>query len=284
MRGRTGRHLGFALGLIVGVSVVLAGCGAASSGTGPSSEAEASGTTLTVFAAASLGESFEELADGFEQENPGVEVEYNVAGSSSLAEQILAGAPADVFASADEPNMDTVVAAGENSGEPEPFATNVLTLVTPADIPADSPDITSLAEAAAEGVKLVICAPQVPCGRAALDVAEDAGVELSPVSEEASVTDVLGKVSSGEADAGLVYVTDALSAGAGAGAGTGARESVNAIELENAGSAVNTYPITVLDAAAENGPEHPELAQRFVDYVLSEDGQSVLEADGFGAP
>ncbi|MFB9071756.1 molybdate ABC transporter substrate-binding protein [Citricoccus parietis] len=277
MRGRTGRNRGLALGLIVGSAIV--GSGVVLAGCSASGSAE-SGTTLTVFAAASLGDSFEELAAGFEQENPGVEVEYNVAGSSSLAEQILAGAPADVFASADEPNMHTVVAAGENSGEPEPFATNVLTLVTPADIPADTsadiPDITSLEDAAAEGVKLVVCAPQVPCGRAALDVAEDAGVELSPVSEEASVTDVLGKVTSGEADAGLVYVTDAL--------GAGARESVNAIELENAHSAVNTYPITVLAAAAENGPKHPELAQRFVDYVLSEDGQSVLEADGFGAP
>ncbi|MGW9549958.1 molybdate ABC transporter substrate-binding protein [Citricoccus zhacaiensis] len=276
MRGRTGHHLGVALGLIVGSGVVLTGCSA------PSSGSAESGTTLTVFAAASLGDSFEELAAGFEQENPGVEVEYNIAGSSSLAEQILAGAPADVFASADEPNMHTVVAAGENSGEPEPFATNVLTLVTPADSPADTPantpGITSLEDATAEGVKLVVCAPQVPCGRAALDVAEDAGVELSPVSEESSVTDVLGKVASGEADAGLVYVTDAL------GAGAGGSESVNAIELENAYSAVNTYPITVLAAAAENGPEHPELAQRFVDYVLSEDGQSVLEADGFGAP
>ncbi|REE03885.1 molybdate transport system substrate-binding protein [Citricoccus muralis] len=276
MRGRTGRNSSRALGLIVGSSVVLAGCSALSDG------AAEPATTLTVFAAASLGDSFEELADGFEQENPGVEVEYNVAGSSSLAEQILAGAPADVFASADEPNMDTVVAAGENSGEPKPFATNVLTLVTPADTRADAPDIASLEDAAAEGVKLVVCAPQVPCGRAALDVAADAGVELSPVSEEASVTDVLGKVASGEADAGLVYVTDALSAGGGAGETAGG--TVNAIELENADSAVNTYPITVLDAAAENGPEHPELAQRFVDYVLSEDGQSVLEADGFGAP
>ncbi|NUL48522.1 molybdate ABC transporter substrate-binding protein [Cellulosimicrobium funkei] len=275
----------------MGSGVVLAGCAPAPSGTGSPGSTDSSGgadasTTLTVFAAASLGESFEELADGFEQQNPGIEVEYNIAGSSSLAEQIVAGAPADVFASADEPNMDSIVAADENSGEPKPFATNVLRLVTPADVPATSPSITSLEDAAAEGVKLVICAPQVPCGRAALDVAEDAGVELSPVSEEASVTDVLGKVTSGEADAGLVYATDALRAGAGAGAsaGTGAGESVRAIELENATSAVNTYPITVLNAAAENGPEHPVLAQRFVDYVLSEHGQSVLEADGFGAP
>jgi molybdate transport system substrate-binding protein len=278
-RRRAGRHravAGAALGLILVSGVVLTGCSGPSRGDGP-------GTTLTVFAAASLGDSFEELADGFEQENPGVEVVYNIAGSSSLAEQILAGAPADVFASADESTMDLIVAAGENSGEPEPFATNVLTLIVPAehrtDAPAHhTPAIASLENAAADGVKLVVCAPQVPCGRAALTLAEDAGVELSPVSEEASVTDVLGKVASGEADAGLVYVTDALSAG----------ESVNAIELENADAAVNTYPLTVLDAAAENGPEHgsehPELAQAFVDYVLSEDGQSVLEADGFGAP
>ncbi|MEW1979395.1 molybdate ABC transporter substrate-binding protein [Citricoccus sp. NPDC079358] len=288
-RRRAGRHravAGAALGLILVSGVVLTGCSGPSRGDGP-------GTTLTVFAAASLSDSFEELADGFEQENPGVEVVYNIAGSSSLAEQILAGAPADVFASADESTMDLIVAAGENSGEPAPFATNVLTLVTPADDPTDnsadnSADIRSLKDAAAEGVKLVVCAPQVPCGRAALALAEDAGVELSPVSEEASVTDVLGKVASGEADAGLVYVTDAIGAGAGAGTadavGVAASDSVNAIELGNADSAVNTYPIIVLAAAAENSSQHQDLAQRFVDYVLSEDGQSVLRDDGFGAP
>ncbi|NUL49116.1 molybdate ABC transporter substrate-binding protein [Cellulosimicrobium funkei] len=226
-------------------------------------------TTLTVFAAASLGDAFEELADGFEAEHPGVEVQYNVAGSSSLAEQILAGAPADVFASANEATMDRVVEAGEVSGTPAPFATNVLALVTPPDNPAG---IESLTDAAADGVRLVVCAPQVPCGDATETLAEDAGVELSPVSEESQVTDVLGKVTSGEADAGLVYATDARGAG----------DAVRTIGLEHAGAAVNSYPITVLRGAEAGGPAQRELAQAFVDYVLSEDGQSLVAGYGFG--
>lgn len=242
-------------------TLALTACG--SSTADPAATGAAEETTLTVFAAASLGDSFEELADGFEAEHEGVEVEYNFAGSSSLVEQILAGAPADVFASANEATMDQ---AGEEAVGPVSFATNVLTLVTPPDNPAG---IASLEDAAAAGVKLVVCAPQVPCGDATLTVAEDAGVELSPVSEESQVTDVLGKVTSGEADAGLVYVTDA----------TGAGEDVHTVALENAAAAVNAYPISVL-----NSSEQPELAQAFVDHVLSEDGQELLEGHGFGRP
>lgn len=227
--------------------------------------------TLTVFAAASLGEAFEELAVAFEAEHPGVEVEYNVAGSSTLVEQITAGAPADVFASADEHTMGRAVAAGEVSGEPAPFATNTLTLVTPPGNPAG---ISSLQDAAAADAKLVVCAPRVPCGAATTTLAQDAGVALSPVSEESQVTDVLGKVTSGEADAGLVYVTDAVGAG----------DAVETVALENAEAAVNTYPISVLRAAEENGAGQPELARAFVDHVLSDHGRSLLEDHGFGPP
>lgn len=234
--------------------------------TGQATEQATEQATLTVFAAASLGEAFEELADGFEAEHPGVDVQYNFAGSSSLVEQILAGAPAEVFASANEANMDK---AGDEATGPTPFATNVLTLVTPPDNPAG---IESLEDAAADGVKLVVCAPQVPCGDATVTVAEDAGVELSPVSEESQVTDVLGKVTSGEADAGLVYVTDA----------TGAGDAVHTVELENADAAVNLYPISVLAASEQTG--QTTLAQAFVDHVLSEDGQTLLAEYGFGRP
>jgi molybdate transport system substrate-binding protein len=234
--------------------------------TGCADDAAAEGVTLTVFAAASLSDSFEEIGERFEAENPGVEVRFNVAGSSSLVEQIRAGAPADVFASADEPTMDRAVDAGAVSGEPRPFATNALALITPPDNPAS---ITSLADAAAEGVNLVACAPQVPCGTAALTLAEDAGLTLAPVSEESSVTDVLGKVTSGEADAGLVYVTDA----------TGAGDAVHTVALDHAGAVVNTYPIATLADS-----QHAELAEAFVGHVLGEGGRRVLREDGFGAP
>lgn len=242
---------------LTAAALALTGCGSSAADPGDGHR------TLTVFAAASLGESFDELAAGFEAEHEGVEVEYNLAGSSSLVEQVLAGAPADVFAAANETTMGR---AGDEATGPVPFATNVLTLVTPPENPAG---IESLEDASADGVRLVVCAPQVPCGDATLTVAEDAGVELAPVSEESQVTDVLGKVTSGEADAGLVYVTDA----------TGAGEDVHTVALENAEAAVNTYPISVLKASGQ-----PELAQDFVDHVLSEEGQAVLEDHGFGRP
>jgi molybdate transport system substrate-binding protein len=234
--------------------------------TGCAGDAAADDVTLTVFAAASLSGAFEEIGDQFEAEHPGVQVQFNMAGSSSLVEQIRAGAPADVFASADEPTMDRAVEADAVSGEPRPFATNVLTLVTPPDNPAG---IASLQDAAAEGVNLVVCAPQVPCGNATVALARDAGIPLTPVSEESSVTDVLGKVTSGEADAGLVYATDA----------TGAGDAVHTVALEGAEAAVNTYPVARLAEA-----EHGELAEAFVDYVLGAQGQQVLKDDGFGRP
>jgi molybdate transport system substrate-binding protein len=244
---------------------VLAGCATAQA---PSSSETPADTTLTVFAAASLGDSFEEIATGFEAENPDLNVELNLAGSSSLLGQVLAGAPADVFAAADEPTMDQAVEAGE-ALRPTPFATNVLTLVTPPDNPAGLTSLRNLNRGAADGAKLVVCAPQVPCGRATALLAEDAGVELTPVSEESQVTDVLGKVVSGAADAGLVYATDALGAG----------DAVHAIELDNAGAAVNTYPIAVLAGSTQR-----EAAGRFVDYVRSDAGRSVLAGHGFGTP
>ena len=223
-------------------------------------------TTLTVYAAASLTSTFEQLGEDFEADHDGVTVEFNFAGSSDLVSQIQSGAPADVFASADEANMEKLTADGLNGSDPELFATNTLEIATPPDNPAGVETFQDLAD---PDINLVICAPEVPCGAAAQSVAETAGVELQPDSEEQAVTDVLGKVTSGEADAGLVYVTDVIAAG----------DDVLGIEFPESESVVNNYPIaTVADS------ENADLAQEFVDLVLSDEGQQALADAGFGAP
>jgi len=227
---------------------------------------EAKERTLTVFAAASLKTTFTELAETFEAENEGVTVTFSFAGSSDLAAQINEGAPADVFASADERTMALVTDAGGAEGTPAPFATNTLQIATPTDNPAG---VKQLADLADPDVKVVLCAPQVPCGAASVQLLEKAGVTVKPVSEEQSVTDVLGKVSSGEADAGLVYVTDVVSAG----------DTVHGVEVPEAAQVVNVYPITALAEA-----EEADLAARFVELVTGATGQAVLQKAGFGTP
>ena len=212
---------------------------------------------------ASLTDTFTELGKRFETEHDGVTVTFNFAGSSDLVAQIQQGAPADVFASADEANMTKATDEDLTAGDPTLFAANTLQIVTPPDNPKG---IKSFADLAKKDVTLVICAPEVPCGAATKRIETSTGVTLSPASEEAKVTDVLAKVTSGEADAGLVYVTDAVGAG----------EDVASIPFPEAADAVNDYPI-----AALAGSEHGDLAQRFVDLVLSEVGQKVLEAAGF---
>lgn len=237
------------------VSVALAGCGSDGAGDG--------GSTITVYAAASLTSTFEQIGEELEATHEGVEVDFNFAGSSDLVAQIQEGAPADVFASADEANMAKLTAEGLEGAEPVAFASNTLQIVVPPGNPAR---VGSLADLAEDGLTLVVCAPEVPCGAATAAVAVAGGVELSPVSEEQSVTDVLSKVTTGEADAGLVYVTDVLAAG----------DAVEGVGLPEASAAVNTYPIaTVGDSDAA------ELAQEFVDLVLSRTGQSILADAGF---
>jgi len=219
-----------------------------------------------VYAAASLTATFEELGKDFEQAHDGVEVTFNFAGSSDLVSQIQSGAPADVFASADEATMAKLTAEGLNGSDPELFATNTLQIAVPPDNPAG---ISSLQDLAEPGLNLVTCAPEVPCGVAAQGVAKAAGVTLRPVSEEQSVTDVLAKVTTGEADAGLVYVTDVLAAGS----------AVHGIDFPEARAVVNSYPIaTIADSAND------DLAEAFVDLVLSDDGRRVLTDAGFGQP
>ena len=154
--------------------------------------------------------TFEEIGRRVRADHDGVKVEFNFAGSSDLVAQIQQGAPADVFASADEANMEKLTADDLQGSDPQTFASNTLEIAVPPGNPAGIESFQDLAE---DGLNLVICAPEVPCGAATQTVAESAGVELKPVSEEQSVTDVLAKVTSGEADAGLVYVTDVIAAG-----------------------------------------------------------------------
>lgn len=222
--------------------------------------------TLTVFAAASLKGAFTDIGKLFEAEHEGVKVVFSFAGSSDLVAQIQQGAPADVFASADIENMDKAVADALLNSAPVEFASNSLQIVTPPDNPAK---VDSLDDLAAPGIKVVLCAPEVPCGAAAQRVEEAAGIDIKPVSEEASVTDVLNKVVTGEADAGLVYVTDALGAG----------DKVMGVTLDESANAVNTYPIAALKASKQAG-----LASQFVDLVTSGKGQDILAGAGFAQP
>lgn len=223
-------------------------------------------TTITVFAAASLKSSFTEIGTKFEAENAGVTVKFNFAGSSDLVAQIQAGAPADVFASADTKNMDKATGDDLVEGAPVDFASNTLEIATPPDNPAK---IASLKDLAAKDVKVVICAPEVPCGAAAAGVEKASGVDIKPVSEEQSVTDVLNKVITGEADAGLVYVTDV----------TGAGDKVHGVTFPESSEVVNVYPI-----AALSDSKSPDVAKAFTKFVAGAEGQAVLAAAGFAKP
>ena len=262
------RTAGSALSVVaaVAVALLLAGCTTAGGAASSSSSPGAGERSLTVYAAASLRQSLARIGEGFEAAHPGVEVAFNFAGSSDLAAQIAQGAPADVFASADTTTMDRVAGAGLADGEAAVFATNVLTIAVPPGNPAG---IAGLSDLARPGLKLVQCAPQVPCGAAARAAASRAGVALKPVSEEPNVTDVLGKVSSGEADAGLVYVTDVRGAGG----------AVEGVAFPESAAAVNRYPI-----AALRGSREPGLAREFADFVAGPEARKVLEDAGFGAP
>ncbi|HEV7582503.1 MAG TPA: molybdate ABC transporter substrate-binding protein, partial [Mycobacterium sp.] len=202
----------------------------------------------------------------FKPDNPGGGVEFEFAGSSELATQLTQGATADVFASADTAQMDTVVKAGLLAGNPTNFAANTLVIVT---APGNPKKIGSFADLAEPGINVVICQRPVPCGAATQRVENSAGVHLNPVSEELSVTDVLNKVTTGQADAALVYVTDAKSAGG----------KVTTVDFPEAAGAVNVYPIGVLKKAPQ-----ARMAQKFVTLVTSDAGQKILAQSGFAKP
>lgn len=244
--------------------LLLAGCGAPPSGAAAPT-APATRTRLVVFAASSLGPAFEQVASEYATAHPATDLSFSFLGSQDLLAQLEGGARADVFAPADEPTMAAAQARGLVTGTPAIIASNTLVLITPAGNPAG---VTGL-DASLTGRKLVVCAPAVPCGAATRRLAERLGVTLAPVSEEQKVADVRGKVASGEADAGIVYATDARQAGA----------RVTAIGIPRADQVVNRYPIAVTGSAAQ-----PAEARAFADYVLSDAGQAILATYGFGRP
>lgn len=222
--------------------------------------------TITVFAAASLADAFAELGDSFTAANPGTDVTFSFAASSELVAQIVEGAPADVFASADQANMAKLTDADEQASDPVVFATNLMEIVVASGNPEG---ITGLADLADEDLVVVTCAVEVPCGAYAEQIFVDAGVQVAPKSYEENVKAVVAKVTIGEADAGIVYRTDVAAAG----------DAVTGIEIPDDVNVVAEYPIVATQTAAD-----PELAQAFVDHVLSDDGQAVLASFGFLAP
>lgn len=249
-------------------TLALAGCAAPASAPETSTpETSAPGDdltgSLTVYAAASLTASFTELLDEFHDEHPDVDVRpASFDGSSTLAAQLAEGAPADVFASADQANMEKVA---DLVDDPVVFTSNTLEIAV---APGNPKGIRSLADLAKPGMTTVLCAPQVPCGAASQRLLSLDGVTLTPASEEQNVTAVLNKVALGEADAGLVYRTDVA----------GANGKVDGVAPAKAGEVVNEYPIAVL-----KGSSNQSVARAFVAFVLSDAGRSILARHGFGA-
>lgn len=245
----------------VAAALLLAGCSTAVGG-GPADPGDGEHTaSLTIASAASLADAMETIAQGFEGEHPGVDVQPVISeGSATLATQIRAGAPYDVFVSADEPTMEGVA---ELVGEPVPLATNQLVIVVPKGNPGDVQGLADLT-----GVSTVVCARAVPCGAASVRLLDLNGIELTPVSLEQNVRAVLAKVENNAVDAGLVYSTDAS-----------ASDSVETIAAAGADQVVNRAVI----AAVLDSPEL-ELAEQLVRSITGDDARSVLDGLGFGAP
>ena len=247
------------LAVVSMLGVVMAGCGGDNGSASPASE-------VTVFAAASLTAAFTDVGDAFMAANPGARVTFNFASSSDLAAQIAEGAPADVFASADLANLTKVVDAGATTAEAVIFATNLLEVIVGAGNPRG---ITEVADLADPDLIVVTCAPEVPCGKYAAQVFDNAGVAVTPKSLEENVKAVVSKVTLGEADAGIVYATDVTAAG----------DQASGVEIPADINVLAEYPIVAMKNAA-----NAEGAQAFIDFVHSADGQAILAGYGFGAP
>ena len=250
-------------------ALVLAACStpaAAPTPTATKSAAPVLSGTITVLAASSLTQTFTTLATDFETANPGVTVKTTFAGSGALVTQIQQGEPADIFAAAAAAPMATLQTGGQLEGGSTNFATNTLEIAVPPTNPAN---IQTFADLAKPGVKLVICAPTEPCGASSVAMEKVEGVSLTPVALEPAVASVLTAVSSGQADAGLVYKTDVL----------GSAGSVKGITFAGSGKVVNTYPIAVLGES-----KNQKVAKAFIAFILAAKAQGVLATAGFGKP
>jgi molybdate transport system substrate-binding protein len=248
---------------------MLAGCGddgqASSSASDPPAEESSLEGDITVFAAASLTDAFDEVGAAFEEANPDVSVELNYGGSSALREQILAGAPADVFASANTSNMDQVVDADAATAS-EDFVTNQLQIVVPGGNPGDVAGLDDFADA---DLLIGLCAEEVPCGEFGREALSNADVTPSIDSNEPDVRALLTKIEAGELDAGIVYVTDVIAAG----------DAVEGVDIPADDNVTATYPIAALSDAA-----NADVADAFVEFVLSDEGQEILRSYGFDSP
>ncbi|MDP5228347.1 MULTISPECIES: molybdate ABC transporter substrate-binding protein [Arthrobacter] len=253
-------------GVVLGTAMALSACSASGQGAAAGSASPVAKKTVIVFAAASLKATFTQMADDLKKQHPELDIKLNFAGSQDLVAQIKAGAPADVVATADLATMDKLTANGSVDGTPQHFASNTLTIAVPPSNPAN---IGSLADLAKPGTRTVLCAVQVPCGAASQKVEKAASLTIKPVSEELSVSDVLGKVASGEADAGLVYKTDVQ----------GSKGKVKGVDFPQSSSAVNTYAIGLVKGAPD-----ADGGRLFLSDVTGDSGQAVLAAAGFGKP
>jgi molybdate transport system substrate-binding protein len=247
------------------VATLLVACGGQPAQEATQEPPPADSRELLVFAAASLTDAFTEIETAFEAEHPEVAVTFNFGPSSGLADAIVQGAPADVFASASGTQMDNLTEPGLVADEPTVFARNLLQIAVE---PGNPLGIRALADLARPDVTLVLAAPEVPAGEFAREALAKAGVQASPASEEVDVRAVLSKVALGEADAGVVYVTDVLVAG----------DEVDGVAIPEEQNVVAGYPIGALTESP-----NPEAAQAFVAFVLGPDGQAVLERYGFAA-
>ncbi|WP_369198880.1 molybdate ABC transporter substrate-binding protein [Streptomyces djakartensis] len=262
----TRRTLQLAAGTVAALLAVSA-CSSsdAAPGKDASSSSELSGT-VTVFAAASLQESFEKLGTAFEKQHPGTEITFSFGGSDSLAAGINSGAPADVFAAASPTTMALVTDQRATAGTPATFVRNRLQIAT---LPGNPDRITSLKDLAKPGLKVVLCDRTVPCGAAAQKALKAGGLKVTPVSYEQDVKSALTKVELKEADAAVVYRTDVRAAG----------DKVDGVDFPESAGAVNDYPIALLDNA-----RNPGTAKAFIALVRSAEGRKVLSGAGFLEP
>ena len=221
---------------------------------------------VQVLAAASLTAAFNEIGTAFAAANPGASATFSYAGSNDLAAQIQQGAPADVFASADQANMKKVTDAGDNVGEPEIFATNLLKIIVQ---PSNPKGITGVADLANPDLTVITCDPAVPCGTYAQQVFIAAGVSVTPKSLEETVNAVVTKTTAGEGDAGIVYATDVLAAG----------DKAAGVEIPRDINVVANYPIVTVKQSTNQAT-----AEAFIDFVLSDAGQQILAKYGFTGP